>query len=58
VNNDSIRVLRHAREIVDDMRWRGMTVPPCYASMAEEFQALVRSGAYATWVATSQKVTK
>ena len=58
MNNDSIRALRHARDIVYDMRWRGMTVPPCYTSMAEEFQAIVRSGAYATWVATSQKVTK
>jgi hypothetical protein len=58
VSSDSIRALRHAREIVDDMRWLGMTVPPCYTSMAEKFQALVRSGAYATWVATSQTVTR
>jgi hypothetical protein len=58
VSSDSVRALRHAREIVDDLRWLGMTVPPLYASMAEEFQALVRSGAYATWVATSQRVTR
>jgi hypothetical protein len=57
VNRDSVRALRHAREIVDDMRWRGMAVPPCYASMAEEFHALVRSGAYATWVAASERLT-
>jgi len=25
-------------------------VPPVYASMAEEFRALVRSGGYAAWV--------
>jgi hypothetical protein len=34
------------------MHWRGMLVPPLYARMAEEFQALIRSGDYATWVAT------
>jgi hypothetical protein len=55
VNADRIRALRHAREVVGDLRWRGMTVPPIYASMAEEFQALVRSGAYAAWVASAQK---
>jgi hypothetical protein len=54
VNSDSIRALRHVREIVYDMHWCGMAVPPCYASMAEEFQTLVRSGAYATWVAASR----
>ena len=32
-----------------------MTVPPIYTSMAEEFQALGRSGAYAAWVASPQK---
>jgi hypothetical protein len=58
VNDDRIRALRHAREIVADMRWRGMTVPPIYASMAEEFQALVRSGAYAAWVASSEKARR
>jgi NAD(P)-dependent dehydrogenase (short-subunit alcohol dehydrogenase family) len=47
VNGARIRALRHAREIVDDMRWRGMTVPAVYTSMTEEFQALVRSGARA-----------
>jgi hypothetical protein len=53
VNGARIRALRHAREIVYDMRWRGMTVPAVYSSMAEEFQAFVRSDAYAAWVATS-----
>jgi hypothetical protein len=57
VNGDRISALRHAREIIYDMRWRDMTVPPLYTSMAEEFQALVRSGAYAAWVATSGKAT-
>ena len=57
MNDGTIRALRHAREVVDDRRWRGMTVPPVYASMAEEFQALVRSGAYAAWVAAAQKAS-
>ena len=54
MNGARIRALRHAREVVDDLRWRGMTVPPIYTSMAEEFQALVRSGAYAAWVASAE----
>ena len=58
MNDDTIRALRHTREIVSDLRWRGMTVPPIYASMAEEFQALVRSGAYAAWVASAQKANR
>jgi len=49
--DDRIRALRHAREIVDDMHWRGMPVPALYAFMAEEFQALVATGVYAEWVA-------
>jgi hypothetical protein len=57
-DDDRIRALRRAREIVSDMRWRDMTVPPIYASMAEEFQALVRSGAYASWVAFSEKARR
>jgi hypothetical protein len=55
VNGDTVRALRHAREIVYDMHWCGMTVPAVYAHMTQEFQALVRSGVYAAWVATSQK---
>jgi hypothetical protein len=58
VNDDTIRTLRHAREVVADLRWWGMAVPPIYASMAQEFQALVRSGAYAAWVASTQKAGK
>jgi hypothetical protein len=52
VNGDHIRALRHARELVADMRWRGLTVPPLYARMAGEFQDLVDSGDYARWAAT------
>jgi hypothetical protein len=52
VNGDRIRAERHARELVTDMHWRGMPVPPLYTRMAAEFQNLVRSGDYAAWVAT------
>jgi hypothetical protein len=48
---DGIRARRHARELVADMHWRGITVPPLYARMAVEFQDLVRDGEYAAWVA-------
>jgi hypothetical protein len=51
VSGDRVRALRYAREVVDDLRWRGMAVPPVYAGMAEEFRALVRSGGYTAWVA-------
>jgi len=51
VNGDRVRALRYAREVVDDLRWRGMAVPPVYVGMAEEFRVLVRSGDYAAWVA-------
>jgi hypothetical protein len=54
MSDDRISALRHAREIVDDQRWRGMAVPPVYASMADEFQAVVTSGAYAAWLADSE----
>jgi hypothetical protein len=57
-NGARIRALRYAREVVDDRRWRGMTVPPCYATMAEAFHALVRSGAYAAWVTATQKTNR
>jgi hypothetical protein len=57
VNGDTIRALRHAREIVYDMHWLGMVVPPVYAHMTQEFKALVRSGAYTMWVATSEKAS-
>ena len=53
VTGDRLKARRHAREIVADMRWRGMTVPPLYAHMAGEFEDLVRSGGYATWVAAN-----
>ena len=54
VTGDRLKARRHARELVADMRWRGMTVPPLYARMASEFQDLVRSGDYAAWVAANQ----
>lgn len=50
-----IKARRHAREIVDDMHWRGIAVPPVYVRMAAEFQDLVRSGDYATWVAGNER---
>jgi hypothetical protein len=49
---DHIRACRHARELVADMHWRGLPVPPLYARMAAEFQDLVATGAYAAWVAS------
>jgi hypothetical protein len=55
VNGYEIKARRHARELVDDLRWQGITVPPLYAHMAEEFQDLVRSDDYAAWVAATQK---
>jgi hypothetical protein len=52
IDSNTVRALRHAREIVQDMHWCGMAVPPLYISMAERFQALVRSGIYAAWIAS------
>ncbi|HEX7149759.1 MAG TPA: hypothetical protein VF512_19785 [Actinomycetota bacterium] len=49
---DHIRACRNARELVADMHWRGLSVPPLYARMAGEFQDLVASGDYAAWLAT------
>jgi len=43
VTDDAIKARRRAREIVGEMRWRGMTVPPLYADMAHEFENLVQS---------------
>jgi hypothetical protein len=57
VNGDRIRAERHARELVADMHWRGMPVPPLYTRMAAEFQDLVASGDYAAWVATGGRGT-
>ena len=51
MNGDTVRALRYAREVVDDLHWHRMAVPPVCASMAEEFRVLVRSGGYAAWVA-------
>lgn len=55
MNDEGIKARRHARELLDDMRWRGITVPPLYARMADEFHKLVRNGDYATWVAARQE---
>ena len=52
VTADHIRACRNARELVADMHWRGLSVPPLYARMAGEFQDLVASGDYAAWLAT------
>jgi hypothetical protein len=52
LTGDHIRARRQARRLVADMHWRGMPVPPLYARMAGEFQELVASGDYATWLAT------
>jgi hypothetical protein len=51
VTADHVRACRHARELVDDLHWRGLPVPSLYAHMAAEFQDLVASGQYAAWVA-------
>jgi hypothetical protein len=53
LTGDHIRACRHARELVADMHWRGLPVPPLYARMAAEFQRLVATGEYATWVRTA-----
>jgi hypothetical protein len=55
VNGHEIRARRRAREIVADLRWQGIGVPPLYARMARQFQDLVDSGDYASWVAANQK---
>ena len=57
MNGDEVKARRHAREIVQDLRWHGMTVPPLYGHMAWEFQELMRSGEYAAWVAANQQTT-
>ena len=49
---DGLKARRHAREIVAELRWCGMTVPPLYARMAGEFHDLVASGDYAAWLAS------
>jgi hypothetical protein len=51
LNGDHIRACRHARELVADLHWQGVPVPPLYAHMAAEFHDLVASGDYAAWVA-------
>jgi hypothetical protein len=56
VTGDYIRARRHARELVADLHWRGLPVPPLYAHMAAEFQDLVASGEYAAWVASGDSV--
>jgi hypothetical protein len=53
MSGERIKALRHAREVAADLHWRGMAVPTVYASLADEFQAMVESGAYAAWLADS-----
>ena len=55
VTADELQARRHAREIVGELRWRGMSVPALYVRMADEFQDLVRRGDYAAWVTASLK---
>jgi hypothetical protein len=55
VTGDALKARRHAREIVAELRWSDMTVPPLYARMAGEFEDLVRSGDYAAWVAATRR---
>jgi hypothetical protein len=57
ITGDGLKARRRAREIVAELRWCGMTVPPLYARMAGEFEDLVRSGDYAAWVAANQTPT-
>lgn len=52
MTGDHIRACRNARELVADMHWRGLPVPPLYVHMAAEFQDLVASGEYAAWLAS------
>ena len=54
VTGDGLKARRRAREVVAELRWCGMTVPPLYAHMADEFEDRVRSGDYAAWVAANQ----
>jgi hypothetical protein len=56
LTGDHIRACRHARELVADMHWWGLPVPPLYARMAAEFEDLVTTGAYAAWVASGDGV--
>jgi hypothetical protein len=55
VTSDQIKARRLAREIVQDLRWQGGTMPPLYTRMAREFQELVASGDYAAWVASGPR---
>lgn len=55
MNGDEVKARRHAREIVQDLRWHGMTVPSLYGHMAWEFQELMRSGKYAAWVTGNRR---
>ena len=55
MNGYQVEARRHAREVVGEMRWQGMTVPPLYARLAGEFEDLVCSGGYAAWVAAKQQ---
>jgi hypothetical protein len=49
---DQLMAWRRAREIVYDLRWLGVAIPPLYSRMADEFSAMVKSGEYTRWVAS------
>jgi hypothetical protein len=44
VTGDQLRARRHAREIVAELRWHGVTVPPRYVRMADEFRGCRLTG--------------
>ena len=50
VTGDQIMARRQARDLVDDLRWLGVAVPPIYTRMAREFLLLVQSGEYEEWI--------
>jgi hypothetical protein len=54
MSGDRISALRHAREIAEELRRHGMAAPPTYASMAHEFQDLVRTRGYAAGLTGSE----
>ncbi len=52
MTDDQIRARRRARDIVTDLRWLGIAIPPLYRRMADEFTALAGNGEYARWLAS------
>lgn len=58
MNGYEIEARRHAREIVQDLRWQGVAVPSLYTHLASELQGLVASGDYAAWVASGPRTAR